>query len=51
METNNAWSKYSAADKKKIFQFAEKYRKFISDNKTERECVAEAVKIAEKRVT
>ena len=49
METNNAWSKYSAADKKKIFQFAEKYRKFISDNKTERECVAEAVKIAEKK--
>ncbi len=49
METKNAWTKYSATDKKKIFQFAEKYRKFISDCKTERECIEESVKIAEKK--
>ncbi len=49
MKSENAWSKYSAYDKKKIFSFASDYRKFISECKTERECVAEAVNIAEKK--
>lgn len=44
MERANAWKD---ADKTKIFDFAEQYRKFISDCKTERECVIEAVKLAE----
>lgn len=48
METINAWSKYTDAEKKKIFSFAEDYRKFISKCKTERECVTEAVEIAKK---
>ena len=48
METINAWSKYTDAEKKKIFSFAEEYRKFISKCKTERECVTEAVEIAKK---
>ena len=43
MERANAWKD---ADKTKIFDFAEQYRKFISDCKTERECVIEAVKLA-----
>ena len=47
MKTINAWEKYSDAQKKKIFAFAEDYRKFISDCKTERECVSEAVRMAE----
>ena len=39
MERKNAWEKYREdADKKKVFEFAEGYRQFISNNKTEREC-------------
>ena len=39
MERKNAWEKYREdADKKKVFDFAEGYRQFISNNKTEREC-------------
>ena len=40
MERKNAWSKYtSEADRKKVFDFAEGYRLFLSQCKTERECV------------
>ena len=41
-------SKYNDDDKKKVFDFAEKYRQFISECKTERECVKEAVELAKK---
>ncbi|MCR4830396.1 MAG: aminopeptidase [Pseudobutyrivibrio sp.] len=41
MERKNAWSKYtSEKDKKKVMQFAEDYRQFLSECKTERECIA-----------
>jgi aspartyl aminopeptidase len=40
-ENNNAWMKYPRGEKRdKVFAFAEEYRQFISDNKTERECTA-----------
>ncbi len=40
MEKKNAWEKYPEGSKRrKVFQFAEGYREFISDCKTERECV------------
>ncbi len=40
MERKNAWSKYtSEADCKKVFDFAEDYRQFLTQCKTERECV------------
>lgn len=48
MERPNAWQKYNDNDKKKVFDFAEKYRQFISECKTERECVKEAVELAKK---
>ena len=48
MERPNAWKKYNDNDKKKVFDFAEKYRQFISECKTERECVKEAVELAKK---
>ena len=38
MERNNAWKKYSK-DASKVMDFAEGYRKFLSECKTERECV------------
>ena len=46
MERPNAWQKYNEEDKRKVFDFAEDYRKFISDCKTERECVKRAVELA-----
>ncbi len=42
-----AWEKYSDAELKKVFDFAEGYRKFISDNKTERENNDESIREAE----
>ncbi|MBR2407791.1 MAG: aminopeptidase [Lachnospiraceae bacterium] len=44
--SKNAWLKYSEKDKKAVFAFAEEYRKFISDCKTERECVDEVLRQA-----
>lgn len=39
MERKNAWEKYqNESGKKKVFDFAEEYRQFLSENKTEREC-------------
>ncbi len=49
MERKNAWSKYtSEKDKKKVFKFAEEYRQFLSECKTERECVDFFIDAAEK---
>lgn len=44
----NLWQNYSHEEKNKIFDFCEKYKDFISNNKTERECVSYAVAEAEK---
>lgn len=41
MERKNAWEKYTKQDLDQVMAFAEDYRKFISDCKTERECVNE----------
>lgn len=41
MERKNAWEKYPEQKRKEVFDFAEGYKKFISDCKTERECVRE----------
>ncbi|MGX8835366.1 aminopeptidase [Amedibacillus sp. YH-ame6] len=44
----NAWNKYDEKTLKDVFDFSEGYKKFISDCKTERECVTESIRIAEK---
>lgn len=41
MERDLAWEHYSKEEKAEVFAFAEKYRRFISDCKTERECIDE----------
>jgi aspartyl aminopeptidase len=42
MDKKNAWTKYPEGEQRDaVFAFAEDYRKFISDCKTERECAAE----------
>lgn len=43
MERKNAWEKYPEGEREEVFAFAEGYKKFISDCKTERECVTELV--------
>ena len=48
MERKNAWKKYSDEDKNNVFTFADEYKTFISECKTERECVKKAVELAKK---
>ena len=46
-KVKNAWLKYNDKQKKAIFDYCEGYKKFISDCKTERECVTEVIRQAE----
>lgn len=48
MERKNAWLDYTEKDEKEIEQTAKDYRHFLNVGKTERECVEELVKQAEK---
>ena len=41
MEKKNAWEKYQGEKRQEVFDFSEGYKQFISDCKTERECVTE----------
>lgn len=41
MGKKNAWEKYQGEKQQEVFDFAEAYKKFLSDCKTERECVTE----------
>ena len=47
MERDVAWKKYDEADLEALEHLAAEYIDFISDNKTERECAASAVALAE----
>ena len=47
MERPNAWKKYGEADLAELEKLCGMYRAFISENKTERECVRASVKLAE----
>ena len=46
MERKNAWKKYSDEDKNNVFTFADEYKTFISECKTERECVKLTIEMA-----
>ena len=46
-EKKNTWLKYDEAEFAKVMEYNENYRKFISECKTERECVAESIRLAE----
>ncbi len=48
MERENAWKKYDEADLAQLEKLAAGYIDFISNNKTERECCATAIKMARK---
>lgn len=45
-EYEYAWEKYSENDLIKVFELSDRYKKFISNCKTERECVNEFVQLA-----
>ena len=47
-EYKNVWESYTEQDKRALFAYGERYRQFISDNKTERECVRSMIAMAEK---
>jgi aspartyl aminopeptidase len=46
MEREIVWNKYDEQKKKEVFKFAEEYTTFISECKTERECVTRAISMA-----
>ena len=46
MESKLAWENYDDAKMEEVFALSERYKKFISDCKTERECVRETARIA-----
>ena len=48
MERKNAWLSYDAAQKAKLNELCERYKEFITRGKTERECVEQAVELAER---
>ena len=47
-EYKNVWETYTEQDKRTLFAYGERYRQFISNNKTERECVRSMIEVAEK---
>ena len=46
MERKVAWDIYDEEGRKKVFEFADNYKSFISDCKIERECVKRSVELA-----
>ncbi|MDD6666825.1 MAG: aminopeptidase [Lachnospiraceae bacterium] len=49
MERKNAWAKYPEGEKRqKVYDFAEDYRLFLSEHKTERECAGFFIEEAKK---
>ena len=49
MERESAWKKYDEAQLREVQQLSDEYREFISDCKTERECVARCIALARER--
>ena len=45
----NAWLKYDENGKEDIFNFCEGYKDYLSVGKTERECINEAIRLAEEK--
>lgn len=46
-EYKNVWETYTKEDKNALFAYGERYRQFITNNKTERECVKDMIAQAE----
>ncbi len=48
MERKNAWTTYEGKDLEELTALAEDYKEFLSNGKTERECVKQSAALAEK---
>lgn len=48
MERKSAWEKYDTDTMTDVFALSERYKQFLSDCKTERECVKGTISLAEK---
>ena len=48
MERKNAWKDYTKKEIKELEKLNKQYREFLNAGKTERECVIQAVSLAEK---
>ena len=48
MNRENAWTTYEEADIKALEGLCKEYKDFLSNGKTERECVAQSIELAEK---
>ena len=46
MERKNAWNSYDLAELQKLEEVSKKYRRYLDNGKTERECVKETVELA-----
>ncbi len=46
MKEQITWEKYDEQELREVFQLSDDYKKYISDCKTERECVTEAIRMA-----
>ncbi|MCI8402624.1 MAG: aminopeptidase [Lachnospiraceae bacterium] len=49
MENKNIWNKYTTEQEQEIVEVNETYKEFLNRGKTERECVASAVRMAEEK--
>jgi aspartyl aminopeptidase len=49
LNKDSSWTKYDQKQNKEIFKFAENYKSFISESKTERLCTANVISILKKK--
>lgn len=49
MKTDNLWLKYTEEDMAKVKEVCDRYKQCLDDGKTERECVAQIVKMAQQQ--
>ena len=49
MERKNAWKSYNEEERTSLFGLGERYREFLNNGKTERECVKQGVEMAKAR--
>ena len=49
MERKNAWKSYNEEERTRLFGLGERYREFLNNGKTERECVKQGVEMAKAR--
>ena len=49
MNEKTVWESYTEEDRKKVYDFCEEYRTFLSKCKTERECVKLTRRLAEEQ--